>query len=305
MTLTLEAKEPVAEDAVRLRLVSGNSRRLPSFDPGAHVELAFSEYRRRYSLTSSPAETTAYEVIVLRARPGRGGSAFIHDRLLAGAAIEVSTPINSFPLEPVARHHVFFAGGIGLTPFYTMADAATAAGGRFHLHYVTRSEARALPTGAFGRSVTRYVGPVARREFPLPDILDAVPSDAALYVCGPTSLVEDVRAAMRARGWDDGRLRLETFGSGVHPQDRPIAVHLVQSGLSLQVAPGTSILDALLGQGVFVGAGCRRGECGACVVDVVAGDVDHRDVCLTPEQRRGAMCTCVSWARSPEVTLAL
>lgn len=305
MRLTLEAKDLVAKDTVRLRLVASDARTLPRFAAGAHVELEFASYRRRYSLTSTPADTLAYEVIVLRARSGRGGSAFIHDRFQPGDTVTVSTPINGFTLDPVARQHVFIAGGIGLTPFYTMAEEVAASGRIYQLHYVVRSPARMLPVDAFGPHVTVYAGTAARRALSLPVLLGSLSRTTAVYGCGPSGLLEGLRAIAVDLGWPAGRLRVETFGPAARPNDRPLTVQLSQSGVTVDVAPGTSILDALLRQGIFVGAECRRGECGACIVDVVDGDVDHRDVCLTPAQRRNAMCTCVSWARTSDITLAL
>lgn len=305
MTLTVADTERVAEDVVRLRLVDGGGVPLPGFEAGAHVELFFAGFRRRYSLTSSPSDRSAYEVMVLRARPGRGGSAFIHDHLAVGDTVDVSEPVNGFAIDRRARHHVFIGGGIGLTPFYTMTEALAAAGQTFHVHYVVRSQARALRTDAFGEHVSLHAGPGARRSLGLPTLLAALDATTAVYGCGPVTLLDDLRRVSRDLDWPAGRLRVETFGPGAQPQDGPLSIRLSQSGTTLVAPPSASILDTLLAHGVFVGADCRRGECGACIVSVEDGDIDHRDVCLTPEQRRGLMCACVSWARTPQITLAL
>ena len=50
---------------------------------------------------------------------------------------------------------------------------------------------------------------------------------------------------------------------------------------------------------------CRRGECGSCAVQVLEGEPDHRDVCLSPAQRRDLARACVSRARTPRPKLAL
>lgn len=305
MTLALALKALVAQDAVRLRFVADDGHQLPSFEAGAHVQLTFAGYRRRYSLTSSPSDRSAYEMIVLRARPGRGGSAFLHEQLRVGDAVEVSAPVNGFRLDPVARHHVFIAGGIGLTPFYTMAEALAASGRTFHLHYAARSSARALPVAAFGEHASVYAGPGAREALRLPAVLGSLEPTTAIYGCGPLRLLEDLRRLSHELNRPAGRLRLETFGPAANPQDGPLLLRLSLSGMTIAAVPGTSIVDALLEHGVFVGADCRRGECGTCVVSVEGGVIDHRDACLTSDQRRAVMCTCVSWARSPEVTLGL
>ena len=47
-------------------------------------------------------------------------------------------------------------------------------------------------------------------------------------------------------------------------------------------------------------ADCRRGECGVCAIDVVAveGEIDHRDVFFSDEQKHDnrKLCACVSRA---------
>lgn len=56
------------------------------------------------------------------------------------------------------------------------------------------------------------------------------------------------------------------------------------------------MLEVLRDAGVAVIADCMRGECGLCMVDVleVDGELDHRDVFLSDEQRREQkqICTC-------------
>jgi ferredoxin len=52
---------------------------------------------------------------------------------------------------------------------------------------------------------------------------------------------------------------------------------------------------------------CREGTCGTCEIAVRAGEIDHRDVILSPEEREAgeAMMICVSRARSDSLILEL
>lgn len=243
MTLTVAGLSVIAEDVVRLRLVDHAGVTLPDFEAGAHVELSFAGFRRRYSLTSSPSDRSAYEVMVLRAWPGRGGSAFIHERLTVGDTLDVSEPVNGFALDRRARHHVFIGGGIGLTPFYTMTEALSSAGQTFDVHYVVRSQARALPTDAFDGHVSLHTGPGARRSLGLPTLLASLDATTAVYGCGPVSLLDDLRHVSRDLDWPAGRLRVETFGPGARPQDGTLSIRLSQSGTTLVAPPSASILE--------------------------------------------------------------
>nr|WP_240963372.1 2Fe-2S iron-sulfur cluster binding domain-containing protein [Antrihabitans stalactiti] len=57
-------------------------------------------------------------------------------------------------------------------------------------------------------------------------------------------------------------------------------------------------MDAITRHGVLAPSHCRRGVCGTCQTTVLTGEIDHRDLVLTTEQRaRGnAMMICVSRA---------
>ena len=84
-------------------------------------------------------------------------------------------------------------------------------------------------------------------------------------------------------------------------------VELTLSGLTLTVPPDKSVLEVLEEAGVPVLSSCREGTCGTCETPVLAGDVDHRDSLLTPDEQAAndTMFICVSRARSPTLVLEL
>lgn len=154
-------------------------------------------------------------------------------------------------------------------------------------------------------SVHRYVDQDGRPGLDVKALLDGLDRDAHLYVCGPRPLIEAVRLGAADRGWPRSQVHFESFGPVSRPSDRPVTVRLAYTGNEIVVEPGTTILDAMLKAGVWTSFECKRGECGSCHIPVLDGEPDHRDVCLTPEQRAAGMCTCVSWARSETLTLDL
>ena len=83
-------------------------------------------------------------------------------------------------------------------------------------------------------------------------------------------------------------------------------VHLVRSDKRVFVPEGGSILYALLEQDVPVPYACGVGFCGACWQKVVGGTPEHRDFCLTDEQREeGAVMICCAGSRTAELSLDL
>jgi CDP-4-dehydro-6-deoxyglucose reductase len=54
-------------------------------------------------------------------------------------------------------------------------------------------------------------------------------------------------------------------------------VTIQSSGHSFNVEPSESVLDAALRQGIILPYGCRNGQCGSCMGEVLSGSVDYND----------------------------
>jgi len=74
-------------------------------------------------------------------------------------------------------------------------------------------------------------------------------------------------------------------------------VTVLPDGVSVRSRDGECILAALYRSGYGYRIGCRRGGCGVCKVDLVAGAVEYTatvaEQVLTPGERAGGTClTC-------------
>lgn len=287
---------------------------LPPFEAGAHlqveVELANGRVaQRHYSLLGDPRDRSRYRIAVLLEAEGRGGSRFMHERIEPGSILRAASPENGFPLLD-ADHTILIAGGIGITPLLSMVQTLVHHGRSFELHYAARTPARM----AFGEGIEALAGDRAHFYFTHVEPPQLVDLEALLatprrgthvYVCGPPVLIRMVTSLGEQAGWPKGQIHFESFGPTLLPGDRVIEVHLERSALTVQVVPGETILDAILNAGVWAPYECRRGECASCMTRVVAGEPDHRDVCLSEGLREQYMCTCVSRAHSTHLTLDL
>lgn len=311
MKMLIQATLAHGVDVRELRLRHPQGSTLPTWPAGAHLKLHLpqadgSTLARHYSLIGTPGDTQQYRIAVLKDPKSRGGSRQVHEQLSAGQTLEVEGPFNSFPLKAGAGRIVLVAGGIGITPLHAMAHELNRQGLGFELHYLARSEdrlvlldeLRALPQA----QIHLHLGAAPPD---LAALLGPFQSGHTLHACGPVPLLNALREHAAAQGWPATAQHFESFGARVEGADRPIRLHLAQSGISLEVPVGTSLLDALIQADQFVSFECKRGECGQCWTPVVAGEPLHRDVCLTPAQRAQGLCTCVGWARSAELTLDL
>jgi len=294
----------------RVELAAPDGGELPAWQPGAHVDLCLTpDLVRQYSLCGEPGRRDRWTVAVLREPDGRGGSAFVHDKLAVGDRLTVRGPRNNFELAP-APGYVFIAGGIGITPLVPMIAAAEAAGAPWSLDYGGRNRASMAFAVDLGEHYGHSVRLHPQDEVGLLDlqrILDAASADAVVYCCGPEPLLDAVAALCRERGTE---LRVERFSPVTIERDDPDAsfeVELAQSDLTLRVPPDQSILTVLEAAGVSILSSCREGTCGTCETEVLEGEVDHRDSLLTEEERAAndVMFVCVSRASCPKLVLQL
>lgn len=281
---------------------------------GAHLDIYLpGELLRQYSLWQWDPAGRWGSVAVKREDDGRGGSKAMH-ALTVGAEVTLNGPRNNFPLEEAAAHSILIAGGIGATPIYAMADRLKGLGRSQDVYYLTRSRSHAafqkpfeaLDLGSSGGSLTcRYDDEHGFLD--IAGILDAAPSGSHLYVCGPEPLLNAVLTAAETR-LPSTQVHFERFSADPTALEGPsdsFQVELAQTGGTLEVPADKSILDVLLQNDVSVDFGCSEGVCGACILDVLDGEIDHRDSVLTPDEQEenSMMCVCVSRAKGRKLVL--
>jgi predicted metal-dependent hydrolase/ferredoxin-NADP reductase len=305
-----ERREP-AEGVVELRLAAAGGGDLPSWTPGAHLDLLLpSGLVRQYSLCGDPADRRSYRIGVRLTEDTRGGSREVHDTLKEGVRFGAHSPRNRFPLREQSGAHLFIAGGIGITPILPKIHGIAALGRDWQLLYVGRSQASmpfldeiaALDAGQ-GR-----VRIVTTDSDGLPDLAAAVaaaPDNAAVHVCGPEPLMDAVVAAL-AELRPGAEAQLERFHpAGGAASGDTVEVELRRSGISLTVPADRSVLGAVREQLPDTPYSCEQGFCGTCRTRVLAGSPDHRDELLTEEERADSMLICVSRSQGGKLVLDL
>jgi ferredoxin-NADP reductase len=287
---------------------------LPPFSAGAHIDLNLDgSIVRQYSLCNPPGETHRYVIAVQRAEQSRGGSSLIHDTSREGMTLQASFPRNHFELVHEAQETLLIAGGIGITPILCMAERLAATSSQFTLHYCFRNKSDAaflerLSASPFASKVVLHESAAGGR-LAVGRMLDSIARTTQIYVCGPNSLNDSLFEEARVRGWADDHLHREYFvASQIDTSaDRPFDICVASTGAVISVAADQTALDALALHGFKIPSSCSQGTCGTCLTRVLEGEVEHRDMLLSDEERRqnDQFTPCCSRARGARLILDL
>ncbi|HKU98283.1 MAG TPA: PDR/VanB family oxidoreductase [Vineibacter sp.] len=305
--------EQITPTIKAFELVGQRSEQLPPFQAGAHIEVMVGGGSSRcYSLLNDPDERHRYIIAVLLERDGRGGSAWMHDRVRAGDHLSCRPPRNGFALNEAADRYILIAGGIGITPIMSMVHRLRRLGAPFVLHYCSRSAAttayRDVLADLLGDQVFFYHDSGdPRRGLNLAALLTDRPAGADAYICGPRPMIEAAQTATRT--WPATAVHVELFSpvTGTQAERAPrtdtgFMVELARSRLTLEVPSDKSLLAVLIEHGFTLPSVCREGWCGTCQVRVLGGEIDHRDDILDEaiKASHSVMQVCVSRARPGE-----
>ncbi len=275
------------------------------WDAGAHLQVQVHVngqlQTRHYSLVGS-SDGQHWRIAVKRMDDGRGGSLAMWS-LQAGDVLAVSGPHNHFALDTSASAYLLIAGGIGITPLVSMVQQIKKQLPHKPLRmlYGVRTPDELAFADQMRKELADNLRTTVASEGQQMDFaaeIAALPPKAQLYTCGPVPMLEAIRGAWLAAGRRLSDLRFETFGSSGSLAAQAFRVQIPRHQLDIVVPSDTTLLDALQAAGIDTIADCRRGECGLCTMDVLSvdGQIDHRDVFLSPheKQQNTRMCVCVS-----------
>jgi vanillate O-demethylase ferredoxin subunit len=314
MQLRVRAITYEAEGINAYELVDPAGAPLPAFTAGAHLDIRLpGKFLRQYSLCNDPAERHRYVVAVLKEVAGRGGSKAFHTDVRAGDLLEVSEPRNNFRLVEGATRYLFVAGGVGITPIMAMVTHLRGKGAAFVLHYCTRTPERAAfrdrlgPLEREGQVKFHFDGGDPSRGLDVAALLARHEPGTHLYCCGPTVLMEAVKAA--AAHWPKDCVHFEYFAPVVPVADLPegedFQVKIASTGAVYTVPKGRTILEVLREHGMELDSSCEAGTCGTCITPYLEGVPDHRDYVLTEQEQAKYLMICCSRSKTATLTLDL
>lgn len=310
--LRVTRKQSIATDITLFELAHPEGQELPAFTAGAHITVQTPiGMRRSYSLCGDPEQTTTWQIAVKRDAKGRGGSQSMVDNVQTGDLLPTLPWVNLFELNETAASYIFVAGGIGITPILSMMRRLLSQDRTdFKLYYCTRDAAGTAfmdelnaPELAGKVKVHHDHGDPAKA-LDLWPVFER-PSNAHVYCCGPQGLMDSVRDM--TGHWPSERIHFESFGVAQtgFAENKIFDVVLQKSGTRMTVPTEQSILEVLRACGHVVSSSCESGTCGSCRTGLIAGEAEHRDMVLRPDEHTHQIMVCVSRAKSTELVLDL
>ncbi len=304
----IKSKRSLANNITMFELARSDGEKLSVCAPGGHIALTTpSGANRWYSVYKQSEDGCSYFIAVKREDEGRGGSKSLVDETEVGDTIVISEPECEFELAD-APAYLLIAGGIGITPIFSMWQALQAQGhANVKLVYLAHSREDApllaeLESSPNASDITFHFKSEAGERFDFFDLL-LTPGQEHLYCCGPKSLMTDVRDM--TGHWSTSRVHFEDFKpvEAVRRDDKPFEVSLAGSDKVVHVSEKETLLNALRREGIRVMSSCESGTCGSCRIPYVAGEADHRDLVLEDEDQSRYIMACVSRAKGDAITV--
>ena len=310
-----------SKTAKTVRFARADGEKLPYFYAGQFMVLDFeingAVISRPYSISSAPyqarQENGFVEITVRRSRGDGFIADYINDSVKPGDKFMGLIGCGQFYYEPLrdARHVVALAGGVGITPFASMA--------------------KEIAGGTLDCDLTILYGSVSADDIIMKEELEALDSDkvhvvhvlsgddpawqgekgfltaelikkysaqdTTYFICGPQAMYTFLRGELKKLDAPQRRIRFEVFGQAkdittfpgypTELKDRTFRL-TVRRGVHEDVIPAKateSLVVALERAGIRIETACRSGECGFCRTKVLAGSVY---VCPENDGRRAA-----------------
>ena len=275
------------------------------------------EYKRSYSLSSSPYTNEKLQITVKRIQNGIVSN-YLNDTLKKDDEILVFPPSGTFFKESKnnLNNYVFFAGGSGITPIYSIVKTLLIKDTNCHLmliyanrnenSIIFKNELKELEQKHSDRfTITHILSNASESWNGMQGRVDKDKMNAFLgnsdnysveqteyYICGPSPFMELVEHELLNHKIPTKQIRLERFVS-IGDNEEAIEV----GNATAETTGGTkkvfaiidgkkntvvcdenqNILDALLKAGIEAPYSCREGVCSTCLAKLISGRVKMKN----------------------------
>ncbi|MDF2585200.1 MAG: ferredoxin [Mycobacterium sp.] len=276
------------------------------------VEVGGQEYRRCYSMSSSPAKHPDLRVTVKRDRDGVVSN-WLNDNAAPGDRISVAAPEGRFVRSDSGRELVAFAGGSGITPVFSLIQTELAhSAGRARLLYANREVSSVIFREALDGLADEHGDRFALQHHldveqgvvtaeKIAAFIADTGTDADCFVCGPGPFMDTVERALLDAGVPAERVHLERFTVAPVPIASPgaqvtetVTIELDRETVTVDYRPGHTLLQMARMAGLRAPSSCETGSCGTCIAQVTEGEARllNNDALDEDEVAEGLVVTC-------------
>lgn len=312
------------------------------FKPGQYLTFRIpgqngKDVRRSYSLCSSPHADQEWRIAVKKVAGGVGSS-FFNEQVKAGDTLEVMEPAGNFVPDLSAAHrktYHLFAGGSGITPMLSILQSVLheEPGSNLHLYYGNRDrksiiffdDLQRIEKAYPGRIAIHFISEHTHPEAEITGLMTQATNrlllekycsrdqESEFFICGPTPMMDAVKAALSDFGTDASSIHIEYF---VAPPAAPAATQNTGEGIdckaiiildgdevAVTIPAGKSVLEAALDAGLDAPFACQGGSCCTCRAKLSQGKVTMKAnyALLEKEVKEGFILTCQSYPETAEI----
>ncbi len=308
--MTIESIVTLAPDTKKIRFVPDPSRGTTEcayFLAGQYINV-FAEVNgvktnRAYSISSSPKNSVEgfYEITVKQTKDGLV-STYILNEWKEGDQVEISAPMGDFYYSSIRdpKYIVAVAGGSGITPFLSMANAIydgdldfdltvlfgsrtedsilyknefdelTKKSDKIHVvHILSDEEKEGYEHGFINEEIIRKYAP-EKEEY-------------SVFMCGSQGMYLFLEGVTAGMGLPKKNVRRELFGEvhgtslfkdypGCKLDEVKLTVHIQDCIQTVTGSPDSTVVQILEQNGIIPPTRCRSGECGFCHSLCVSGE---------------------------------
>lgn len=261
---------------------------------------------RAYSISSSPKDSLEGKyVLTIKLVEGGLMSKYIFDTWKVGTEVEVSAPSGNFEYQELrdAKKVICLAGGSGITPFVSMANAIKDGDEDFHMtllygsrnydNILFKDELDALVKECDKIKVVHVLSDEAEEKegtekgFITAELIKKYApenEEYSVFICGPQQMYDFLDGELKKLGKEKKYIRHEMFGEfhnpasqSDYPENVPeevkITVTIQDNTYTVTGKTGDSVMQTLEKNKIAVPARCRSGECGFCHSHLLSGKV--------------------------------
>lgn len=280
------------------------SEKMPLFKAGNYMNILMkikdSLVSRSYSISSSPLEALEKHTIDIIVKKYDEGFVckYLTDEVKVGDEFYIEVGLGYFNIEPCRdnKNLCFIAGGGGVTPFLAMLKDIRDRKLPYNVTLIYGSEdpdniLAKDELDIFKQDNIKIIHVISGKHkydgekgFIDKEIITKYASlDSSFFICGPTVLYDNVRAALLLLGVPLRHIRKEAFSyvnllaENDYPKEKyeetyKLIVHQGKCVFEIKALAKESIATSLERAGLYIHTSCRSGECGACRIKVISGD---------------------------------